>query len=281
MQNVESFYNELTPILAKIENPDEFLEGTEVSKVTLWRWINGINRKYPDPHKLLSVLIKMSGKKNFKEVVNHFGGEISNYLSNTLSGFLEDSLSESSFEDKQNEVLGDFQSFLIFNLCETEAGASRIELINSLANLSIKKLGLSEKDVTTEFLKSYAEIVDKKIQILITKGVLELTDDGKYHTKKKEVVYNAEISIKHFPEIIRGYSRPQEAHLGFTTMWTYNQSIPISLAKEIKNETKEFFRKIHQKMMNNKSKEGVPYQVIYWTDRLNFDNLQNTLEGDF
>lgn len=282
MQNVESFYNELTPILEKIkESPEAFLEGTEVSKVTLWRWTNGINRKYPDPHKLLSVLMKISGKKNFKEVVNHFGGEISNYLCITLSGFLEGSLSESSFEDNQNEVLGDFQSFLIFSLCETEAGASKIELINSLANLSIKKLGLSEKDVTPEFEKSYGEIVDNKIQMLIKKGILELAKDGKYHTKKKEVVFNTETVANHYPELIRAYSRPQEAHLGFTTMWGYNQSIPVSLAKEIKNETKEFFRKIHQKMINNKSKDGIPYQVIYWTDRLNFDNLDGSLEGDF
>lgn len=280
MQNVETFYNELTPILAKIENPDVFLEGTEVSKVTLWRWTNGINRKYPDPHKLLSVLMKISGKRNFKEIVEQFEGEISNYLCNSLSGFLDDTLSESSFEENQNEVLDDFQSFLIFNLCETEAGSSRKELINTLGNLSIKKLGLSEKDVTLDFLKSYSEIVDKKIQVLIKKGVLELGNDGKYHTKKKEVVYNSELSIKHFPEIIKGYSRPNEAHLGFTTMWAYNQSIPISLAKEIKNETKEFFRKIHQKMMNNKCRDGVPYQVIYWTDRLNFDNLKGSLEGD-
>jgi hypothetical protein len=281
MQNVEAFYNELTPILEKIkESPEAFLEGTEVSKVTLWRWTNGINRKFPDPHKLLSVLIKISGKKNFKEVINHFGGEISKYLCDTLSGFLDETLSESSFEDNQNEVLGDFQSFLIFNLCETEAGSSRVDLINTLANLSIKKLGLSEKDVTLEFLKSYGEIVDKKIQLLITKGILELAEDGKFHTKKKELVYNSEISIKHFPEIIKGYSRPHESHLGFTTMWTYNQSIPIDLAKEIKNETKEFFRKIHQKMKNNKNKDGVPYQVIYWTDRLNFDNLYGSLEGD-
>ncbi len=282
MQNVESFYNELTPVLEKIkESPEAFLEGTEVSKVTLWRWTNGINRKYPDPHKLLSVLMKISGKKKFKEIVDHFGGEISEYLCNTLSGYLDESLSQSNFEENQNEILGDFQSFLIFNLCETEAGANRIELVNSLANLSIKKLGLSEKDVTSEFLKSYGDIVDKKIQILITKGILELESDGKYHTKKKELAYNTDISINHFPEMIRWYSRPHEAHLGFTTMWAYNQSIPISLAKEIKNETKEFFRKIHQKMLNNKSKDGVPYQVIYWTDRLNFDNLDNSLEGVF
>jgi hypothetical protein len=281
MQTVESFYNELTPVLEKIKgSPEAFLEGTEVSKVTLWRWTNGINRKYPDPHKLLSVLMKISGKKNFKEVTDHFGGEIGNYLEKTLSGFLNESLSESNFDNNQIEILEDFQSFLIFSLCETEAGSSRMELINSLANLSFKKLGLSEKDITQDFINSYGEIVDKKIQILFKRGALELDCDGKYHTKKKEMVFNTEIVRNHYPELIRSYSRPEEASLGFTTMWGYNQSIPVSLAKEIKDETKEFFRKIHQKMNTNKSKDGVPYQVIFWTDRLNFDNLNFASEGD-
>jgi hypothetical protein len=282
MQNVESFYNELTPILEKIkESPEAFLEGTEVSKVTLWRWTNGINRKYPDPHKLLSVLMKISGKKSLKEVLNYFEGEISKYLKDSLSGLLGESFGESNFEENQDEMLKDFQLFLIFTLCETEAGSTKNELINSLARLSFKKMGLSEKDVTPDFLKSYSDIVEKKIQILLSKGVLILGNDRKYHTKKKEVVFNSTTSINHYPELIRTYSRPDEAHLGFTTLWGYNQSIPISLAKEIKTETKEFFQKIHKKMIENKSKDGIPYQVIYWTDRLNFDNSERSFEGDF
>jgi len=282
MQNVEAFYNELTPILEKIkESPEAFLDGTEVSKVTLWRWTNGINRKYPDPHKLLSILSKVSGKKNFMEIVNQFEGEISNYLCKSLPWLKEESFQDSNFENNQNEILKDFQSFLIFILCETEAGASKLELVSSLANISIKKLGLSEKDVTSNFLRSYSEIVEKKIQELIKKGALELGGDGKYHTTKKEVLFNSDTVIKFYPELIKNYSRPEEAHLGFSTLWGYQQSIPVELAKEIKTETKEFFQKIHQKMLSNKNKDGVPFQVVYWTDRLSFDNLDCSLEEGF
>ena len=122
MQTVESFYNELTPVLEKIKgSPEAFLEGTEVSKVTLWRWTNGINRKYPDPHKLLSILMKISGKKNFKEILSYFGGEIENYLSKSLSMLHGESFVEWDLEVNQNEIITDFQSFIIFVLCEMEA----------------------------------------------------------------------------------------------------------------------------------------------------------------
>ena len=140
-------------------------------------------------------------------------------------------------------------------------------------------MGLSQKDVTPEFLQSYGEIVEKKIQELLNKDALIFGDDGKYHTKKKEVIFNTDISLNYFPEMLKGFARPEEAHFGFTTLGGYNQSIPVSLAKEIKTETREFFKRVHEKMINNKTKDGVPFQVIYWTDRLTFDNLNYANEG--
>ncbi|RLA64671.1 MAG: hypothetical protein DRQ88_07270 [Epsilonproteobacteria bacterium] len=81
MENVRDFYLELSPIIAKSKIPlDTLCRESFASKVTIWRWINSINKKYPDPHKVLSVLSRISGKKEIDDIAGHYGGEIQNFL---------------------------------------------------------------------------------------------------------------------------------------------------------------------------------------------------------
>lgn len=83
MKNVGNLYLELKPIILKSRCSIQSLsKETHASRVTLWRWINNINTHYPDPYKLLSVLGKISGKKEPLDIADHFGGEIKNYILN-------------------------------------------------------------------------------------------------------------------------------------------------------------------------------------------------------
>lgn len=82
MKNVDNFYYELKPIILKSRLTLQFLSReTYASRVTLWRWLNNINTQYPDPHKLLSVLGKISGKTDPSDIADYFGGEIKIYIS--------------------------------------------------------------------------------------------------------------------------------------------------------------------------------------------------------
>lgn len=81
MKNPETLYFELKPIILKSRLTLQFLsQETHASRVTLWRWLNNVNTHYPDPFKLVSVLSKISGKSEPKEIANHFGGEIKNFI---------------------------------------------------------------------------------------------------------------------------------------------------------------------------------------------------------
>ena len=81
MKNIEILYLELRPIILKSRLTIRSLSNeTHASRVTLWRWSNNINTHYPDPYKLLSVLGKISGKREPSDIANHFGGEIKNYI---------------------------------------------------------------------------------------------------------------------------------------------------------------------------------------------------------
>jgi hypothetical protein len=83
MDKVRNFYQELSPIISKSKIPINVLcRETYASKVTIWRWLNQINKKYPDPHKVLSVLSRICGKKEVKEIAGLYGGEIQFFLEN-------------------------------------------------------------------------------------------------------------------------------------------------------------------------------------------------------
>ena len=81
MKNVENLYCELKPIILKSRFTIQYLsKETHASRVTLWRWLNNINTHYPDPHKLLSVLSRISGKRDPSDVALYYGGEIKKFL---------------------------------------------------------------------------------------------------------------------------------------------------------------------------------------------------------
>ena len=81
MDNVREFYLELSPIIARSKIPlDTLCRESYASKVTIWRWINRINKKYPDPHKVLSVLSRISGKREIGDIAGYYGGEIQVFL---------------------------------------------------------------------------------------------------------------------------------------------------------------------------------------------------------
>jgi len=81
MENVREFYRELSPIIARSKIPlDTLCSESYASKVTIWRWTNSINKNYPDPHKVLSVLSRISGKKDIGEIAGLYGGEIQYFL---------------------------------------------------------------------------------------------------------------------------------------------------------------------------------------------------------
>ena len=81
MDKVRDFYLELSPILTRSKvSLDTLCQETYASKVTIWRWTNKINKNYPDPHKVLSVLSRISGKREIGDIAGHYGGEIQIFL---------------------------------------------------------------------------------------------------------------------------------------------------------------------------------------------------------
>lgn len=282
MESVQTFYKELSPILEKHRDSlDKLVDGTQVSKVTVWRWLNKINTKYPDPNKLLSVLRKVSGHFHIKEIAPGFGGEIENFLKESFpSTFAESFIFADTSEDLNTVIQKDFYTFLIFSLCGNIGGASEESIINTVGNIAVKKAEIPKELLTQEIIKSHGFVGKNKLNELLKLGVIELRNDNKYHLIIKDVRLDSSVISKYLSEIIPSFHRLDEAHLGYNALFSYQETIPYEIANELAKDTKKFYMRCMDKMNEHRCDDGIPYQIINYGDRMVFDNLKdNPSEG--
>ena len=276
MESVQTFYKELSPILEKHrDNLDKLVEGTQVSKVTVWRWLNGINTKYPDPNKLLSVLRKVSGHFHIKEIAPGFGGQIAAFLEESFPATFSDSFIFTDSPDDLNSLIQkDLYSFLVFTLCGNIGGASEEDLINTIGNIVVRKAEIPQELITEEIIASHGLIAKTKINELLKLGVIELREGNKYHRKIKDINLDASVVSKYFGDIIPSFLRTDEFALGFNAFFTYQETIPKEIANELAKDTRKFFKNCYEKMNNHRCINGIPYQIINFADRMCFDPIK-------
>jgi hypothetical protein len=282
VESVQTFYKELSPILEKHRDSlDKLVDGTQASKVTVWRWLNKINTKYPDPNKLLSILSKISGMKNIKKIGIFFGGDIKKYLEESFPGtYSEDYKMAHDFEDKELGKIKDFYTFLVYTMCGNFGGASKTELINTIGNVASKRAEIPKECLTQELINSYGVIAIQKINDLLNFGVIELKSNGKYHRTTKNMHYESDFMMEYYPKMIKSFFRPEEVSLGFNVIAGYQETIPSNIANEIAKDTKDFFLRCKKKMDENSCENGIPYQIINFGERLTFETLNAPLNRE-
>ncbi len=113
----------------------------------------------------------------------------------------------------------------------------------------------------------YYGMAEEGIKDFEQMGILELRDNGRYHTINKDIIFSGETMMRFYPELIRNFTAPKNVN-EYTGLFGYQQSIPAELAEEIKRETKEFFLNKLKKMRENKCNDGVPFQIITFSNNL-------------
>ncbi len=282
VESVQTFYKELSPILEKHRDSlDKLVEGTQVSKVTVWRWLNKINSKHPDPNKLLSVLSKISGIKKVKDLAIFFGGEVELFLKMSFPIiFSEDYELISDFQHEEIGEIKDFYTFLIYTMCGNLGGSSQEQLLTTIGNIAANKADIPKEYLTHEIIKSYGVIALKKIEELENNNIIELKQDGNYHRSTKNMNFDSDIMSLYYPQMIESFFRVDETSLGLNILCGYQETIPAEIANEIARETKEFFLKTMKKMDDNCCESGIPYQIVNFGERLTFDTLNDPLKRE-
>jgi hypothetical protein len=271
MNPVKEFYEEMGNIL-KSHDLQELTETTKVSKVTMWRWVNAINSKFPDKDKVLRVLSHISGLDTSKSLADYYGGKISSFI---LQGDYSDSMpvKYSPVGDIQTEFIDDFYSYVIFRICGTKRGATENELINVIGNLAIKKSGLPNADVTQELINAHGKIATNKIKELISKEIIFRNSDGRFSRAVKDITFPSRFSVEYLPKVLGEMIKPEEATLGYNSLFSYTESISDEAAKELAKRTKEFFTDSVKFMNDNTKIDGTPYTIINFAERFWFDSL--------
>ena len=271
MDPVKEFYVEMGNIL-KSHDLQALAEKTKVSKVTMWRWVNAINSNFPDKDKVLRVLSYISGLDTAKSLAGYFGGQISKFI---LQGDYSDSMPNiySPIGDLQAEVIDDFYSYVIFSICGTKRGASENELINIIGNLAIKKSGLPKADITQELINAHGKIAMNKIKDLVAKEIIVKDINGKFSRTKRDITFPINYSLEYLPKVLAEMVKPEEATLGYNSLFSYTESISDEAAKELAKRTKEFFTECVKFMNANTKIDGTPYTIINFAERFWFDSL--------
>jgi transcriptional regulator with XRE-family HTH domain len=280
LDSIKEFYHELAKILSTHEEGfSQISEDTGVSRSTLWRWSNETNRSYPDADKLLRVLSKISGLDREKDICKYFGGKIEEYILNVCP--ITSGKNAKVFKyDSPAEAITDFYSFIVFSICGTKRGATEEELVNVIGNLAIKRSGFPKADITQDLINAHGAIAKTKIKDLVQKEIISRNNFGRFHRTTKDITLDLKTSLTYLPSVISEMLKPEEFNKGYNAIFGYTESIPLSLANELAIETKQFFKSCYEKMEANKTKDGVPFTIINFAERLWFDSLDGSLEGE-
>lgn len=280
MDSLKEFYQELANTLSNHqESLQKLADATGVSRSTLWRWSNETNRSYPDADKLLRVLSEISGLNNRKDLSRYYGGKIEVFIDSFCPVSSEIGLKILKSESPTKSIT-DFYSYVVFSICGTRRGATEEELVNVIGNLAINRSGIPKADITQELINAHGSIAKTKIKDLVQKEIIYRNDEGRFHRTTKDITLDLKTSLTYLPNIISEMLKPEEFHKGYNAIFAYTESIPLTLANELSIETKQFFKSCLEKIEANKTKDGVPFTIINFAERLWFDSLDGSLEGE-
>lgn len=265
MDQLAKFYEELGHQIKQYPaGIDALAEASGVSKVTLWRWGNGINLKYPDHHRVLQVLMVISNQNSLTGVKSFFGGALSEYLKTTpSSNYLKIT------QEKEINLLQDYYFFLIYLFTGNESGASVEELIETCGNIAAKKAGF--EDLSLEAILELGKLVLPKIKELENRELI-IYKEGRYFRNQNAVYIPLDENqiVNYFCQNLENFVKPKDFPFGFNAFYTVVESIKPEVAKELALDTRNFFEECLRKMENGKCKNGIPYQLILSAERMEF-----------
>jgi hypothetical protein len=271
----DKLYLQLSNIIKKYDGAlDSIVDKTNISKTTLWRWSNQTNVKLPDPNKVLRLLAKESNLTNVRDIANYFGGEIEMFLKASLPSLYDKDNYRASVYDEME----DFYTFVIYSVISTKRGANEEDLIKIVGNLSARKAGLTIDEITDDLVNAHGMIAVKRINELYKRKRIKIEEDGSYSPTDLNCFIPIDRFTKFAPDMLANFIKPEEFQYGLNGVFCSMDSIPKKVAAEIAQETKEFFKKIKNKMKDSSSADGVPFMTFNLAETMWFNSMDQSPE---
>lgn len=275
---VRLFFLEIRSILERLcpkgKGYGELSKQINVDRSTIWRWHELICKTFPDPTKILRLLIYDSKLTLVRNIAKHYDGRISSFLTVSFASQIYKPL------DKAQDFCSvqDQYDFCIYYICGTQRGATEHELIIALGHIALKKAELTKEYLSRELVISYGQIATTKIKKLVDRKVIFKDKDGFYKRTQMNVSIDVEKGIHHIIQLLKDIFNPQDAPRGLLTSYAFQESIPTEIAKEIVREQYECYKRCKDKMEKHKSNDPntTPFMIKNFAGKLLFEQNESS-----
>ncbi len=240
----------------------------QVSKPTLWRWVNLKNRRAPSPHNVLSLLKFLKKERDLHSIIQNSTPEIRKYLSTSFKGELERATS-SLVNGNLDSLFEDFHFYFIHRLVNTEKKMTREEIkkIVGLYSLGQMDLSIEDESVQDDFLIQLGFIADHKINLLIGQNIL-FEEDGYIKTNVNSPKISLYITKKHLPKLFTFFKEYNMAN-STNLFYSYQECISKEAIDKILRVQYDAFMKCYNIMEEGKTEHGEIYLLTTFFDSLN------------
>ncbi|MFN8369751.1 MAG: hypothetical protein U0T83_03895 [Bacteriovoracaceae bacterium] len=219
-----------------------------IGDATLRRVMNGSLKSEPEPNTVLNIVSILYREKNIKKLTKIINDPIKSYLESAFSHFIiEDHFSndEVAYLPELNQILKDFDYYLIYKLAANKPGTDRIKINELLGHWG-----------------------NKKVNELIQFGYIQENHLGELHACNKVFAIDPAIALMHASELIRFFKLSQ-VDLGRNLFFSLSESLNEAGIATIKKIQKEALNQIHNIMKNASYQGEIPYFCL---------NILETLE---
>ncbi len=228
-----------------------------IGDATLRRVMNGSLKSSPEPNTVLNIVSILYREKNIKKLTKIINDPIKGYLETAFSHFIFEehfSNDELSYLPELNQILKDFDFYLIYKLAANKTGTDRIKINELLGHWG-----------------------NKKVNELIQFGYITENHLGELHACNKVFSIDPATALLHASELIR-FFKLHQVELGRNLFFSLSESLNENGISIIKKIQKEALVQIHNIMKNSTYQGEIPYFCLNMLETLELNSNQGTLQ---
>lgn len=271
-----SIYDEIAPILNEAKKKAEKKKLTleeilGVDRTTVWRWENKLNKNSPNADTVLNLLSFITNETVIPNILKKF--DDCPQIQKLINISFPSRVHSMARKSKDIYKIDDQYDFYIYYICGTQRGATKEELTYTLGKIAAKKAEIPESHQTYDMILSLGQFTSEKIDNLEALEIIEKSNSGRYIRTQRDTYIEVEEGLKRTLQTIKDFVEPEQWGEGMTTFYAFQESIPTEVAQEIARETYQFYTRMKQKMMSNRTsdKSSVPYIISNCAETLSFN----------
>lgn len=231
------------------------------------------NKRFPNADTILKICSTVSKIKTVKGIAEYYGSEVANFLRDSFPIYFSDDCKiQTKIDFEVSEVITDFYSYVIINLCNDNNGYSRVKLEGTLARIAMIESPAYRKDEhCKELQKAFIPEVKYRVDILLKSGQLLLLENGLLKTKVVGIQIPYEIAKKYLPKMMIFIEPSEWANSSFFIRGFAGSGNKNDVELAIREIYNGFIRA--NKIMENSKGNEISIQLMAMAESLQFSEL--------